>query len=101
MKSFIATVELESLDGSGIESGFITTTYVPVIAPNEDEASKKAVVWQSDNGKAVKSEELTWECRERQRKLVWKVSKCLLVSEDEKNFFLSLTQGLSTAKVCE
>ena len=101
MKSFIATIELEDLDENGIESGFIATTYVPVIASDEVEASKKAVVWQSDNGKAIENEQLLWECRELQRKLVWKVSKCLPVSEDDKNFFLSLTQGLSTAKVCK
>lgn len=101
MKTFIVTIELESLDQYGIESGFITTTYIPVIANDEIEASRKAVVYQSDSGKAKENEELILECREPSRNLVWKVSKCLQVTEDDKDFFLSLTQGLSIAKVCK
>jgi hypothetical protein len=101
MKSFIVTIELESLDQHGIESGFITTTYIPVIANDEVEASRKAVVYQSDAGKAQENTELVWECREPQRNLVWKVTKCLPITEDDKDFFLSLTQGLSTARVCK
>lgn len=101
MKPFIATIELESLDQHGIESSFITTTYIPVIASDVVEASIKAVVYQSDSGEAYQNDQLVWECREPQRKLVWKVSKCLSVTEEEKDIFLSLTQGSSIANICK
>jgi hypothetical protein len=100
-KFFIANVSLEQLDKHGIESSFLVNTSVPVTAKNEDQASKKAVVWQSDGGTAQENDQLITECREVERSLVWKVTKCLHVTKEEMDIFLSLTQGVSTAIICK
>lgn len=98
---YIVGVSLEKLDNLGIECSFIANTYIPVEADSEESAKKKAVVWQSDSGKAVENDELLWECREKERGLVWKAFKIISnVSKSDFDSFLSLTQGLSVATVC-
>ncbi len=98
---YIVGVSLEKLDNLSVEGDSIATTYVPVEADSEESAKKKAVVWQSDGGKAVENDELLWECREKERALVWKAFKVISnVSKSDFDSFLSLTQGFSVATVC-
>ena len=101
MRNFIVTVQLHALDIFGIESSFIATTYVPVIAKNKTDATKCAVVWQSDSGNASQNDKLLWQCSEPSRKLLWTAAKCLPITEEEMDMFLSTTQGLYKPFICK
>lgn len=96
---FIVRVSCSELDMHGIEAGQIADAYVPVEAVDEDTACQLAVLWHADNGKAVVDHEMLWTCVEPARALMFKATKCLEVTDSELDTFLTLTQGLSTAKV--
>lgn len=97
--AFIVCVSCSQLGLHGIEAGQIADAYVPVEAVDEDTACQLAVLWHSDNGKAVEDHEMLWTCVEPARALMFKATKCLEVTDSELDTFLTLTQGLSTAKV--
>lgn len=97
--AFIVCVSCSELDLHGIEAGQITDAYVPVEAVDEATACQLAVLWHSDNGKAVEDHEMLWTCVEPARALMFKATKCLEVTDSELDTFLTLTQGISTAKV--
>lgn len=107
-KHFIVTVKLTQLDETASETGSIAKVYVPTIADNEEDAAKRAVVFHSDGGEATcfpngrgDADNAMAECLERDRWLLWTAVRCLAVSEDEFNTFLTLTDGLTTTTVCQ
>lgn len=99
MNCFIVRVTGYQIDQYGFELGQIADAYVPVQASNEPEACKRAVLWHTDGGSAYEDESLVWKSDDQARGLTFRATKCLAVSQDELDNFLSLTQGLSVAKV--
>ncbi len=97
MPLYIIRVSNSHLDSHGVESGHITDAFVPVEAPNEAEACQRAVLWHGDNGQAHEDDDLQWRCDDRARWVTFKATKCLPVTSEEMQTFLSLTQGVSTA----
>jgi hypothetical protein len=96
-KLFIVVVRLSSLDNMGIECADLTDIPVAVKADNEEQAIMNGLLYQSDNGTVVKNDDLIWECREPERNVVWKLKRCLSVSQEEFDIFLTITQGISVA----
>ncbi|HBP6378407.1 TPA: hypothetical protein L6A07_24790 [Pseudomonas aeruginosa] len=99
MSEFIVRVTCFELNYRGQVAGQIAEAFVPVEAKDEDEACQRAVLWHGDNGVAVEDDDLQWQCIDLPRALVFKATKCLEVTASELEVFLSLTQGLSGAKV--
>ena len=99
MSNFIVRVTCFELNYLGQVAGQIADAYVPVEAQDEDEACKRAVIWHGDNGVAVEDDDLQWQCFDFARAKLFKATKCLEVTASELDVFLSLTQGLSVAKV--
>ncbi|MPQ69455.1 hypothetical protein [Pseudomonas sp. MWU12-2323] len=99
MSLFIVCVSSSLLDRHHLEHGHIVDAFVPVEAPNETDACKLAVVWHGDNGVAVEGDDMQWQCNDADRGVTFKATKCLLVSPDEMDFFVCVTQGLSTAVI--
>lgn len=99
MGLYVVRVSSALLDAYGHEKSRVADSYVPVEAVGEAEACRRAVLWFGDNGIAVENSELLWSCSDDPRALSFTATKCLAVSADEMDFFLSLTQGLSTAIV--
>lgn len=99
MSSFIVRVTCYELNYLGQVAGQIADAYVPVEALDEDEACKRAVLWHGDNDEAVLDDDLQWQCIDFARAKLFKATKNLEVTASELDVFLSLTQGLSVAKV--
>jgi hypothetical protein len=99
MSHFIVRVTSFLLDEYGIERSHIADSFVPVDAPDETEACKRAVLWHGDNGVAVEDQDLLWKCNDPGRGVLFKATRCLGVSADELEQFLCVTQGLTTATV--
>lgn len=99
MSNFIVRVTCFELNYLGQVAAQIAEAFVPVEAQDEDEACKRAVLWHGDNGVAVEDDDLQWQCIDPARALLFKATKCLEVTVSELDVFLSLTQGLSVAKV--
>lgn len=47
----------------------------------------------------VEDEDLLWKVDDKVRGLSFKATNCLRITESEMDFFLSLTQGVSTARI--
>lgn len=99
MSNFIVRVTCFELNYLGQVAGQIAEAFVPVEAQDEDEACQRAVLWHGDNGVAVEDDDLQWQCIDPARALLFKATKCLEVTASEFDVFLSLTQGLTGAKV--
>lgn len=99
MSNFIVRVTCYALNPLGQVAGQIAEAFVPVEAKDEDEACQRAVLWHGDNGVAVEDDDLQWQCIDPARALAFKATKCLEVTASELDVFLSLTQGLTGAKV--
>ncbi|MEX6780489.1 hypothetical protein [Pseudomonas aeruginosa] len=99
MSNFIVRVTCFELNYLGQVAGQIAEAFVPVEAQDEDEACQRAVLWHGDNGVAVEDDDLQWQCIDPARALLFKATKCLEVTASELDVFLSLTQGLTGAKV--
>lgn len=99
MSNFIVRVTCFELNYLGQVAGQIAEAFVPVEAQDEDEACQRAVLWHGDNGVAVEDDDLQWQCIDPARALVFKATKCLEITTSELEVFLSLTQGLTGAKV--
>lgn len=95
----IVRVAGSHLDAHGIEAGSIMEAFVPVEAPCEEEACKRAVMWHSDSGVAIESEDQMWKCDDLGRRVTFKATKVLVITQAELDFFLSVTQGVSAALV--
>lgn len=99
MSEFIVRVTCFDLNHLGQVAGQIAEAFVPVEAQDEDEACQRAVLWHGDNSVAVEDDDLQWQCIDPARALLFKATKCLEVTASELDVFLSLTQGLTGAKV--
>lgn len=99
MEPFIVRVTCYHLNSLGQPDGQIAAAYVPVEAPDEEEACKRAVLWHGDNGVAVEDHDLQWICADAARGLLFKATKCLRVTPSEMDVFLLLTQGLHGSQV--
>lgn len=99
MNFYIVRVSIVLLDGNGIENGSVAVTYAPVKATDDTEACKRAVLWHGDNGIAVEDEDLQWKCDDTLRGLSFKATRCLAITAEEMDVFLSLTAGVSTANI--
>jgi len=100
-KTFIVVVYLELVDCHGITISGVADIVATVIAESEDDACRKAVLWNSDNGKALKNDEFQWQCIEPSRSLSWTAKRCTEINEDDLMTFQSVTSGLTDAKVCK
>ena len=99
MSFYIICVASNKLDVNGFEGDHISDSYVPVKAESEEDACKKAVFWHADSDVVVEDDDLHWKCDDKSRGLSFKAKKCLGITKDELNIFLSLTQGVSVALV--
>lgn len=99
MSLFIVKVTCSRIDVYGQELFQVADPFVPVEAADEAEACQRAVLWHADNGTVVEDEDLLWKVDEAVRGVSFKATKCLRISESELGFFLSVTQGLTTAIV--
>lgn len=96
---FIVRVSSTLIDRHGIEVSQIAEFCVPVEAESEEQACQRAVLWHTDNGVVVEDEDLLWKADDKIRGLSFKATYCLCITESEMDFFLSVTQGVSTARV--
>ena len=99
MSLFIVRVASSLIDSHGIEVSQIAEFSVPVEADNEAQACQRAVLWHGDNGVVDEDEDLLWKVDDKVRGLSFKAANCLRITESEMDFFLSLTQGVSTARI--
>lgn len=95
MPQFIVRVAIAQLDAAGIESASVADTYVPVQASDEAEACQRAVLWHGDNGVAVEDDDLLWVCKDEARHMQFRATKCIRITRDEMDTFLSITQGIA------
>lgn len=96
---FIVRVASTLIDRHGIEVSQIAEFFVPVEAENEVQACQRAVLWHGDNGVVVEDEDLLWKVDDKARGLSFKATSCLCITDSEMDFFLSVTQGVSTGRV--
>lgn len=99
MALFIVRIAATVVDKHGMEQSQIAQFPVPVEAGDETEACQRAVLWHGDNGTAAEDDDLLWKCDDLARLVSFKATKCLAITEDEMDTFLSLTQGVSSALV--
>lgn len=95
MSYYIVGVKCSRLDEFGIESSSIMDTHIPVNANDETEAFKKGVEWLSDGAAAFEDHDLQWRCDDLARGVTFVAHRCLRITEEELDFFLSLTGGAS------
>jgi hypothetical protein len=79
MSHFIVRVTSFLLDEYGIERSHIADSFVPVDAPDETEACKRAVLWHGDNGVAVEDQDLLWKCNDPGRGVLFKATRTISV----------------------
>ena len=96
---FIVRVSSTLIDRHGIEVSQIADFSVPVDAESEVQACQRAVLWHADNGVVVEDEDLLWKVDDKVRGLSFKATNCLCITESEMDFFLSVTQGVSTGRI--